>query len=487
MGKKESKTVIGEWAQREFCEAKLGDQRLTSRLIRLADRLSELPESPINQACKGWQETKAAYRFFRNDKVSASEILATHTRQTAERSRSHQTVLAIQDTSYFSYTHHPKTKGLGIISRTPGKRVKMMTSQGLVMHTCFAVSAEGLPLGIFDQKIHAREPQSEELRARKKRTHNNGVAIEEKESFRWLESLRRTKGVTGTQETQIVTVCDREGDIYELFELAAQIKSSVLIRAAKDRRINQSSRYSEKSEHKLWSFIKNVPSQGTVEVEVPSKDQRPSRIAELELRFEAFTINPPRNHIRHKTETLPDLNLFAIHLFEKSPPEGTEAVEWMLLTDIPITSFDEAMEKVGWYCLRWRIEVFHKILKSGLKVEECRLGSADRLIRYLTVMSVIAWRIFFITLMGRSNPNLPCTVLLDEEEWKVLHTKIHPGKVLPPDAPRLEDAIRWIAQLGGFLARKSDGNPGPIVIWRGWKRLSDLTDGWTLAHAQIYG
>jgi hypothetical protein len=155
----------------------------------------------------------------------------------------------------------------------------------------------------------------------------------------------------------------------------------------------------------------------------------------------------------------------------------------MLLTNLPINGFEDAVEKVRWYCLRWRIEVFHKILKSGLRVEQCRLQTADRLIRYLTLMSIIAWRLYWITLIARSHPDLPCVPLLDEAEWKVLYSKIHRTKTVPQHPPSLREVVRWIAMLGGFLARKSDGEPGVITLWRGWKRLFDLSEGWNLAHA----
>ena len=177
----------GGWATLEFGGANFGDKRLTSRLINIADRFSEAPEDPINQACNGWAETKAAYRFFQNDNIDQNKILKTHVEHTVERSKKEQTILAIQDTSYISW-RHPKTKGLGVISRTPGKNVKMRESKGVVMHTCFAVSTEGLPLGLLSQKTFARQPLPEDLKAKKKRCHNTNVAIEDKESIRWLES-----------------------------------------------------------------------------------------------------------------------------------------------------------------------------------------------------------------------------------------------------------------------------------------------------------
>lgn len=470
------------WAKNEFLSADFGDKRLKTRLIKLADRLSESPESPINQACSGWAETKAAYRFFRNESILPLEILASHTEQTGKRSKAHKTILAVQDTSYFNYTAHKKTTGLGLISCSVGTHVKKASTYGVIMHTSFAISTQGLPLGILDQKIYPRKPDSEELKLLKKRTGHNGVAIEDKESFRWLESLSKTKKIVD-DSTQVVTVCDREADMYEFFELAHRIHSPILVRACKDRRVNQLSRYSNKVEDRLWSFVESFPSQGIFQVEIPARDGKPLRVATLELRFGGLTLNPPQHHLRHKTETMLDLKVNAVYAAEKNPPSGVEALEWMLLTDLPVNGFDGAIEKVQWYCLRWRIEVFHKILKSGLHVEQCRLGTADRLVRYLTIMSIIAWRIFWITLLGRTDPALPCTKLLEEHEWKVLYSKFHRTKCFPKIPPTIRETVRWIAQLGGFLARKGDGEPGTITLWRGWKRLCDLSEGWSLAQA----
>ncbi len=154
----------------------------------------------------------------------------------------------------------------------------------------------------------------------------------------------------------------------------------------------------------------------------------------------------------------------------------------MLLTNISVSTFDEALEKMKWYCLRWKIEIFHKVLKSDLKVEDCRLNTVDKLIKYLSIMSIIAYRIYFTTLIARTNPTLACDSLLSEDEWKVLYSRVYKTKNYPKKTPPIKDAIKWIAQLGGFLARKNDGNPGVTTIWRGWRRLTDLSDGWRLAN-----
>jgi hypothetical protein len=153
----------------------------------------------------------------------------------------------------------------------------------------------------------------------------------------------------------------------------------------------------------------------------------------------------------------------------------------MLLTNLPITNFQEACEKVHWYCLRWRIEMYFKVLKSGFKVEDCRLATADRLMRYLAVMSVVAWRLFMITLIARTEPDTPCTEFLSDPEWKILFRTVNKRKSLPEKVPAIGEVIIWIARLGGFLARKSDGMPGTLTLWRGWKRVTDLTEGWNLA------
>jgi len=474
-----ARPTIG-WEFSEFGEVDFCDKRLTTRLIKIAGSFANSPESSINMACESWAEAKAAYRFFQNDSVCEAKILATHTGKTVERISEYKTVLAIQDTCYISYKNHKKTKGLGIIATRIRSKTTNFQTNGLVMHTAFAITTEGLPLGLLDQKITSRPVLSKEIKAIKKSSHNIALPIEEKESIRWIDTLKKTNNLQ-LKNTQVVTIGDREADIYELFAAAYKDKSSVLIRARQDRIVNKKSTHSKKSGMKLWSLAKSFPNQGEIEIAIPERDDQPKRTAAFELRFGEFVMNPPKNNIKSRTEKLPNLKLNLVYVSEKNSIMGGKPMEWILLTNLNINNFGEAVEKVKWYCLRWRIESFHKILKSGLMVEGCRLGTADRLIRYLTVMSIIAWRIFFITLIARSNPNLPCTTLLKEEEWKVLYTKIHRLKSCPITPPTIRDAVRWVAQLGGFLARNNDKEPGFITLWRGWKRLFDLTEGWNFA------
>jgi len=473
------------WAAEEFADVSLGDKRLDARLITLCDRFSDAPESPINQACADWAETKAAYRFFQNENVDVGEILAAHRCKTAKRASKHKTVLAVQDTSYFVYTSHPKTEGLGKISLKKGKNVKKIYSNGLVMHTCLAVTTEGLPLGLLDQKIFSRKLRPKKTRTGKNCRPHEHLPVEEKESYRWLEALARTQEAMG--ETEVVTVCDREADLYDFFKLSDQIRCPVLVRANVNRTINRKSRYAEKDVVKLWEHMRRHPETGSYTIDIPKtsktkhRKEREARTATVIVRFGSFRLNPPRNHTKHGKEHLPDIDMNAIYVLEANPPDGEVPVEWMLLSNLSVTSFEEAYEKVRWYSLRWRIEMYYKVLKSGFRVEACRLEHAERLTRYLTVMSIVAWRLFMITLVARTDPATPCSTLLADHEWKVLFLKVNKNKPLPPKPPPIGDVVIWVAKLGGYLARKSDGPPGTITLWRGWKRLTDLTEGWNLA------
>ncbi len=474
------------WAAAEFEGMDLGDKRLNARLIKLCDTFSEAPESPINQACEDWAETKAAYRFFQNEKVDIGEIMATHRHKTAARAVAHSTVLALQDTSYFVYTNHPKTEGLGKISMKKGKNVNKIYSHGLVMHTSLAVTTEGTPLGLLDQEIFARE-----LRPEKQRKSAGGsqiqdiLPVEEKESYRWIKALGAT--TTVPDGTQVVTVCDRESDFYDFFKAAELIDVPVLVRASQNRTVNRNSRYAEKEVSKLWGHMALQPDAGSYTIDISGRDKtkhckgRMARAALMNVKFGAFKMNPPRNNPKHATETLPDIQMYAVHVLEAEPPEGEDPLEWMLLTNRPVTTLSEACERVHWYSLRWRIEMYFKVLKSGFRVEACRLSTAERLVRYLALMSIVAWQIFRVTLIARTNPSMPCSTFLSEQEWTVLFIKIMKKNEPPTVPPSIADAVKWIAMLGGYLARKNDGPPGTIMLWRGWKRLTDLTEGWRLA------
>jgi hypothetical protein len=440
-----------EWSEAEFRGVELGDKRLETRLKRIAGELAALPEAPINQASEDWAATKAAYRFFQNERATSEAIFKPHAKRAIQRMRGAAVILAIQDTSYLNFSAHRKTRGLGPIGDSRSD------NQGLVMHSTLAVTLEGLPLGLITSKIWAREGYSEQTDEERKET-----PIEEKESYRWLEGLKET-GAKVPTGTRVVTICDRECDIYEFFITAQDHKAEFVVRASWDRHLNHP------EFGQLWEQLEAQQCGGSYKVSVIQNENRAARTAQVEVRFSEVELRPPKR----KEQKLPVVRLWAVYVSEPDPPRKAEPIEWMLLTNIPVASFRSASEKISWYCCRWQIEVFHKILKSGCTVEDCRLETADRLCRYITLMCIVAWRIFWMTYIRRTDPKASATKILTQHELQTLSALEHGAADNNNTKMSVAQAVIAIAKLGGFLARKHDRYPGPTVLWRGWAVLQN--------------
>lgn len=458
MAANKAATIKTNFTDEGFLMLDLKDRRLNKRLEKVAEDIFDQPQASINQACNGWADTKAAYRLFDNEKISEKEILTAHQHNTIQRFKGQKTVLAVQDTTFLNYTHHSKKQGIGPIGTKNQEHLL-----GLLAHTTLALTVEGLPLGILTQDIWARNKEEAGKRYRRKELH-----IEEKESYKWLKALEQSAKLT-PKNTSIVTICDREADIYEFFAKAFSMQEKVLVRAARNRRIEQEVR-------KLFDFLKQEPVLGKVKVRIPKKNNNPQREAALEVRSSKVKLKAPS---QAKITKPASIMLDAI-LVKETKKKGVESLEWLLLTNVEVNTFDDALERIAWYQKRWSIEVFHKILKSGLKVEDCRLQKSKRLLPFLTLSSIIAYRLFWITKVNRSQPNEPCTTVLAKHEWKALYCTIHKTRNLPQKVPSVKDAVRWIGQLGGFLGRKGDKEPGITVIWRGWQRLTDISATWLI-------
>jgi hypothetical protein len=474
---------LKDWTEKEFEMVDLGDERLNQRLIKISRQMLESPQSHINKACGDWSETKAAYRFFQNENVNYQDVIEAHAEMTKERAKQEETILAIQDTTYYNYTHHPKTEGLGVLSRFKGKHKDEIL--GLCMHTTLGMTIEGLPLGILDQNIFSREELPKEKKELKRKSHNTALPIEEQESIRWLDSMKQTVARFEQENKKVVTIADREADIYDLFLLADRLKTHLLVRASQNRKINKTAIHSEISGELLWDFMKKQKIQGRIQVRVPKKEAQAERLAACNIKFGKINVLSPRHYKGSKDGNL-NLDIYVIHIFEKQPPKGCEGIEWMLLTNIPVLTFEEAVEKMKWYCLRWRIEVYFKVIKSGFKVEDCRLEKSERLIRYLAVVSIVAWRVYWLTLVSRTAPNMPALLFLNDFDWKILFAKFNLNKKIPKRPPTMKQITIWIAQLGGFLARKGDGEPGVTHIWCGLKKLANMIEGAQM-FKNIYG
>jgi hypothetical protein len=454
-----------QWCRDEFATVELQDARLNRRCVELAVRLAEQPSEPINQACEDWAATKAAYRFFANDQVTPTGIRAPHHQRTIERMQQHARVLAVQDTCFLNYTQHPQTTGLGVIG------TKRQQQRGCGMHSTLAVTTQGLPLGLLTQDFFTR-PEDEPAR---QPAELRQLPIEAKESYRWLQAFAQTLALAPAG-VEVITVCDREADIYEMFAFAKEHETPLLVRATSDRALLDG------ETRRLWPKVERQPIAGQLVVHIPGNSQRPARQATVSVRFTAVKLRPPW---RPNGLKLPSVTLTAILVREEDPPPDVEEpIEWLLLTTTVVTTFAEACQVIQWYCCRWQIEVWHKILKSGCRVEDCRLQTADRLYNLVALMSVIAWRLHWMTYLNRCQPDLPCTVVLTTSEWEALYMRIHQSTRLPDTVPTVRQAVRWIAQLGGFLGRKSDGEPGVTTLWRGWQRLQDIAATWQLVSEQ---
>jgi hypothetical protein len=443
-----------DWAEVEFAQAPLGDRRLVQRCCQLGRVLYARPQAPLPQACGSRANTKAAYRFFDNPRVTMPAILQAHYQATCQRVADEPVVLAAQDTTSLNYSAHPATEMLGLIGSEREGPI------GMLVHSTLAFNLAGTPLGLLDVQSWTRDPEDFGKKHQRKE-----LPFAAKESVRWLRSLEALeRAQVQCPRTRLVSVGDREADIYELFVWATEKpgRPALLVRAERERLLAQ-------DQAPLWAHVSRQPVAGELDLQVPRRGQHPGRVARLCVRFAAVELRAPR--LKQK---LGPVCLWAVLAREEAPPAGREAVEWMLLTSLPVPDFAAAQEKLRWYAGRWGIEVFHRVLKSGCQIEQRQLAGADRLEACLAIDLVVAWRIFHLTKLGRETPDVPCTVYFEEHEWKALVAYVTQSPQVPKDPPRLREAVRMIASLGGFLGRKADGEPGTQTLWLGLQRLDDL-------------
>jgi hypothetical protein len=454
--------TAGAWAQRELGHADLGDARRTARLVQLAAAWAAQPTASFPDLAGARAANKAQYRFFALpervfDRDIPAAIRQAHAHATGQRLSGQPRVLAVQDTTSLDLTHHPATEDLG-----PLETARRL---GLFVHSTLAVGLDGQPYGVLAQEVWAREPT-----ARGQRHTRRQRPIGEKESARWLRALAQSRqGVRA--ELPLVHVGDQEADLYDLFVAAQeQPQTELLVRATGERRVATAS-------GSLRATLLAQPIVDCRPVPVPRADERPAREAHLTLRYTAVTLRPPAHRA---AEALPAVALDAVLVQEVDAPAGVEPIEWLLLTSVPVDSVAAAWERVRWYTYRWRIERYHLVLKSGLKLESRQLGTAARLDCCLAVASAIASRLLELTYAARTQPAAPAAPWVSADEWTVVWTARHPGQPRPSH-PTLQQAVREIAGLGGFLGRRGDGEPGVITLWRGLQRLNDLLQGFYLA------
>jgi len=462
------------WAFGELRGARLGDARLVRRLIQVTLAVSNKPEGSLPSACSGEpHDAKAAYRFFDNDKVLPAEIIAAHRQATLGRARDLgcKLILGVQDSTYVNFTTHRATTGLGSIG-APGLR-------GFIHHGVLAVDAErGVPLGWLDSYTWVRPedtpssppPDPAPPDADKPPPSPPPPDEEkEKESHRWLDALTRSSAVL-PPDISMITVADREADCFELFDHARNLDQHLLVRAHHDRKVVVDEEIKYLRDAALAAEVLGVTA---FTIPRDDKHNRPERQALATLQVAHVLLQPP-DHLaaRH----LAPVPIQVILLQEIDAPADQKPVQWLLLTTLPVCTLDEACQCVEWYSWRWRIERLHFILKSGCNYEQLQLETADRLWRALAIYLIVAWRVLYIDLVGRTFPTVPCTIFLTADEWQALCCHHQKTPTPPADPPDARTAVRWIAKLGGFLGRKGDGEPGVKTLWRGLRQLQALTE-----------
>jgi hypothetical protein len=462
-----------DWAELEIQAEDFGDKRLNKRFTKLLTSLSNSPGKSIPGSCKGWNETIGAYRFIGHHKVTPSKILSPHRDSTISRIKEQEIVLIAQDTSELDFTGHESKTNMGYLSQK--------NSRGFYIHPSIAFTPERCCLGTIDLQFWIRR----ELGSRNNRKNK---ALEEKETYCWLKGYEAANDIAkAAPDTVIVSISDREGDIYEVLEKQPdeQHKAYWLIRCQHDRKImnEDTGRFNAK----LKQTIENTEVRGHIEFEVPAGDihrnskarhRRKARVVQQEIKFSQVVLNPPKR----PNMVLEPTPIYVVHAKEINAPEGEKAIEWYLLTSYPILTNEQAITLVNWYLCRWQIEIFFKVLKTGCKIEELQFESLRSTTNCLALYMIVAWRILFLTMMGRACPEISCEIFFEKCEWQAVYVVLKKEKP-PKEPPSLYSMIIMIAKLGGFLARKSDGFPGPKVMWQGLQRMRDFAMAWRVFHA----
>lgn len=448
------------WAEREVAGAILPDHRLAARLGRLLSDFANRIGGSVPMACQDWAATKAAYRFFDNPRVTDRAILGGHHAATADRfAATTGPVLVLHDTTEFRFARNTPD-GVGYLSYVKGRHATH-TACGVLLHSSLVVTTDGLPLGLAAVRFWSRRA-FQGTNARNERVNATRVPIEEKESIRWPDNLTAATARLGAPD-RCVHIGDREADIFELFHAAHEARTHFLIRTGVDRLAGRGGTT-------VARVMARQPVRGvhTVGVRDARGDVGTARVT---VRFGRVVVYPSPA----KRKRCGPLPLTAIWAVERGRPADRDPIRWKLLTDLPVGDLAAAIEKLDWYAMRWKIETFHKVLKSGCRAEQAKLRTAGRLTNLLAVLCVVGWRVFWLTMAARVAPDAPPAVAFTPAEVALLDRVAGD----PPEAADRTVAhdLRVVAKLGGYLARARDPPPGNLVVWRGLARLADLVLG----------
>jgi hypothetical protein len=467
------------WAREEMATADLGDKRLNRRLMSILSALGEHPTASIPAACGGFNEMTAAYRFFDNDKVAFEPVLEPHQQRTRERIAAQETVLLVQDTTELDLTRPNQTmEGTGPLD-APSRR-------GALLHPLIAFTPDGTPLGTAWATMWTRAESGDETRGEKQKRRRY-TPIQEKESQRWLDGLRQVRAIAQElPSVHCVCIADSEADIYELFnEPRGAHPVHWIVRAGQDRAVHPEADQ-DPNVCDMRSAVEASPLLFRKTITVRGRDAkfslakgrrqpRKGRTAEVSVRATTIMLRPPW---RPNGSKLPSVTVNVVQVREENPPADDVPVEWLLVTTLPIDTEEQIRQIIQYYTVRFLIEVFFRVLKSGCRVEKRRFEHIERMMPCASTYLIVAWRTLMVCRLGRGNPELSCEVIFDPAEWQSVWTVVE-RRPLPRKPPPLAHIVRLVAQLGGYVAKPNRTDPpGPQTVWLGLQRMYDLAMGW---------
>ncbi len=452
------------WVESEFESIDLGDYRLDCRSIGIIEGLGLAPGRSIPQTFKGRSELKAVYNFFSNDKVSSEKILKPHVDHTIERVKDYPIVLLPSDTTKIDFTSKKAMKGKERLSNQ---------RNGFWLQSTIAVTPQRLNLGSVEANFWSRNPEVSTDNGKVR----DSLPIEKKESFRWLQSYKIACEIAReTPNTQIIYMTDREGDIVEVFNESEEQKkkgayADFIVRSQHDRSIDTENAKDKKTRIKLRKKLKESPTLGEVEFDIPPTKNRKGRKVRQELKAVRVKLNPTRG-FKAKVK------VNAVMAIETNPPERETPLIWVFITSLLINNFEDVMKIIEYYLCRWEIELFFKVLKSGCKIEERQLQEANRMKALIAVFMALSWRVVFTMMLSRISPEISSGDIFTANEWKSVYKVQNKNKVLPRKPPPLGEFIDMVAGLGGYIKRKKGEPPGVKVMWKGMARMVDFAEAW---------
>ena len=443
------------WAHQTFGPSQLKDIRRTGRAVKVARRMAENASASLPGQMQSWKETIALYRLLDEEDVTFEALMQPHWHHTREQSETRAVVLLVQDTTEVDLSHHPKTTGLGQIGNERGR--------GLYLQTVLAVvpeNGEVLGCAIQEPFVRTPAPKGETRSQRRQRTA--------RETDVWMRQVTRLGRFP--IETTVVHVADRGADMFSFFQACRATGTHFLVRGFENRRIEAD----EESQRHLLDTVRAWPAHASRPFDIPATHGRTARSTMVQMSFGPLSVLPPRFEKRCGKEPL---SLWAIRVWEEQTPVGEEPLEWILLTSVPTTTLAQAWERVRWYEHRWVVEEYHQCLKTGCRLEERQVRSADRLIRLVGLLSPLAVRLLQLRDLARREPNRPAHEILDPNLLMVVATQSGQS----PALMTTEAFWKAVAQMGGYLARQGDGPPGWKTLWKGWLRVQTLLEGVLLA------